>query len=426
MQRISLWLLLLASALALPAVAAERFYLKNGDRVLFMGDSITHAGMYVQYVDAYLKTRFPDRKFELYNLGLPSETVTGLSEPDHPFPRPDMHERFERALTRIKPTVVVMCYGMNDGIYYPFSEERFRKYQQAYRLALDKARAAGARVMVLTPPPFDPVPLKEKALPLGAPKYSWMTPYAQYDTVLARYAAWLTTQKGGRLPVVDMHGALARVLGDLRRSDPGFILAYDGVHMDATGHALMARTLLDAWNAPAEVDRAEIDAARQRAVHGKVQSVQLRDGVLSFAWTTRLPMPADPKWDARMDRAAGFTERLNRHRLIVRGLPAGSYTLWEGDARIGEVTADELRAGVSLTRYPALSTNVRAAELLKLVQQRERLLSAAWVTEVGHKRPQTPVGLPLAEAQARAAPLTTRIDALAQPITLQLRLTPVR
>ena len=30
-------------------------------------------------------TRFPDKKFELVNLGPPSETATGLSEPDHPF-----------------------------------------------------------------------------------------------------------------------------------------------------------------------------------------------------------------------------------------------------------------------------------------------------------------------------------------------------
>lgn len=426
MARWSLLALLLLGVLALPLAAAERFYLKEGDRVLFMGDSITNAGMYVQYLDAFLKTRFPDRKIELYNLGLPSETVTGLSEPDHPFPRPDMHERFERALAKLKPTVVVMCYGMNDGIYYPFAEERFQKYQAAYRKAIDKARAAGARITVLTPPPFDPVPLKEKALPLGAPKYSWMTPYAQYDTVLARYAGWLTTQKTERMPVVDLHGSLARTLGELRKSDPKFILAYDGVHMDASGHALMARTLLDAWSAPAEVDTAEIDASRKRAVRGKVTELKSREGELSFTWTTRIPMPVDPKWDTRIDRAAGITDRLNQHRLVLRGLPAGKYALHEGGTHIADVTASELSAGLQLTGYPALSTNARAAELLKLVQQRERLLSAAWLTEVGHKRPQTPVGVPLAEAQARSAPLTARIDALAQPVGLRLKVVPAR
>ncbi len=116
MLRFSLVVCLLA-ALSFGAQAGEPFLLRDGQRIVFLGDSITNAGGYVQYVEAYLLARFPDQKFELINLGLPSETVTGLSEPEHPFPRPDAHERLERALLKTKPDVVVICYGMNDGIY---------------------------------------------------------------------------------------------------------------------------------------------------------------------------------------------------------------------------------------------------------------------------------------------------------------------
>src|SRR6185503_8765120 len=97
--------------------------------VLFLGDSNTFAGGFIACLDGYLMTRFPTSRWELINLGLPSETVSGLSEPDHPYPRPDVHDRVDAALTRAKPDVVVICYGMNDGIYYPFSERRFKKYQ---------------------------------------------------------------------------------------------------------------------------------------------------------------------------------------------------------------------------------------------------------------------------------------------------------
>src|SRR5207237_312442 len=121
-----LWFALGLLLLTVSGLAAEgRFALRDGQRVVFLGDSITNAGMYVQYLDAYLVTRFPDQKFDLINLGLPSETVSGLSEPDHPYPRPDLHERLERVLNKTKPDIVVVCYGMNDGIYYPFSQERF-------------------------------------------------------------------------------------------------------------------------------------------------------------------------------------------------------------------------------------------------------------------------------------------------------------
>ncbi len=51
---------------------------------------------------------------------------------------------------------------MNDGIYYPFGEERFAKYRERMaHLREQRAAASGARkVLHLTPPVFDPVPIK--------------------------------------------------------------------------------------------------------------------------------------------------------------------------------------------------------------------------------------------------------------------------
>ena len=62
-------------------------------RVLFVGDSITYSGQYVEIVDAYFATRLPERRIQILNVGLPSETVSGLSEPGHAggkFPRPSI------------------------------------------------------------------------------------------------------------------------------------------------------------------------------------------------------------------------------------------------------------------------------------------------------------------------------------------------
>jgi hypothetical protein len=97
-------------------------------RVVVLGDSITYSGQYIEYVEAYAVSRFPERRIEFLNLGLPSETVSGLTEPGHAggqFPRPDLHERLARVLAQTKPDFIIACYGMNDGIYYPFGEERF-------------------------------------------------------------------------------------------------------------------------------------------------------------------------------------------------------------------------------------------------------------------------------------------------------------
>lgn len=405
--------------------ASRRFLLKDGQKVLLLGDSITNAGGYTQYVDAYLRTRFPAQRFDLYNLGLPSETVTGLSEPDHPYPRPDVHTRVARALERIKPDVVIACYGMNDGIYYPFSEERFRQYQQGIQKLRARAEAAGAKVILLTPPPFDAVPMKAKLLPAGAPKYSWVAPYERYNDVLARYADWLLTLRR-ELPVGDPQHATMSYLETVRRAEPSYTVANDGIHPNVNGHAVIAVELLDTLGAPAEVDRAEIDARRRKASHGQVTGISAGGDGLRFEWVSRLPMPEDPAWDPRVVTQTRLEERLNQYRLVIKGLPRDRYTLYEGETRLGEASRQDLERGLNLLRYPTLTTNRNAAELLKLVTQRERLLSPARLTSVGHNRPGTPVGLPLDEAQRQAAPLELKLRELAQPIKLQLRVVPVK
>ena len=170
--------------------------IRPGDRVVFLGDSITAAGHFVSYVEAHLRLQVKGDPVEVINLGLPSEGCTGLSEPDHPFPRPNVHERLARALEKTRPDVVVACYGMNDGIYYPFSQDRFKKYQQGMQQLSRVVKKSGARLILLTPPAFDPLPLKlaGKLLPAGAEKYAWFAIYEDYDDVIKKYADWLASR----------------------------------------------------------------------------------------------------------------------------------------------------------------------------------------------------------------------------------------
>ena len=72
-------------------------------RVLFIGDSITFGGAYVDFIETVIHTRAPDWRGEIIDLGLSSETVSGLSEAGHAggkFPRPDLRERLGRVLAQ--------------------------------------------------------------------------------------------------------------------------------------------------------------------------------------------------------------------------------------------------------------------------------------------------------------------------------------
>src|SRR4051812_25020588 len=89
-----------------PAVAADPSSLAGVHRVVFLGDSITYSGQYVEFIEAFLRLDDPAIRREFLDLGLPSETVSGLSEPGHAagkFPRPDLHERLDRVLEQTRP-----------------------------------------------------------------------------------------------------------------------------------------------------------------------------------------------------------------------------------------------------------------------------------------------------------------------------------
>jgi hypothetical protein len=263
------------------------------------------------------------------------------------------------------------------------------------------------------------VPVRPQTQPLGADKYSWVRPYDGYDEVLTRYAEWLLTLRGEGRTVADAHAATSAYLAEVRKTNPAFRFAGDGVHMDATGEWLMAEALLTALHAPAVVDDAVLDF-RGRVRRGKIRSVRADEAGLRFTWTSHVPMPYDPAWAPALVDARKIGDRLNRHRLTLTGLGPGIWELWEGDHRVGQAMRAEWASGVDLLRFRDLTTNRHARELFPLIRERERLLAGAWLTAVGHKRPDTPAGKPLDVALPQAEALEKRIRESAAPVELEL------
>ena len=298
-----------------PKASAPKPALPTAKRVVILGDSITHNGQYVEFLETILLVETSYRP-ELLPLGLSSETVSGLSEPGHAdgkFPRPDLHERLDRVLAKTRPDLVVACYGMNDGIYFPLKDERFQAFTTGMQKLREKARAAGAEVVHLTPPVFDPVPIKERVLPAGLDAYP--KPFEGYNRVLDRYSDWLLSQRAKGWKVIDIHGPINEALRQRRQVDPTFFFSKDGVHPNAEGHWVMTQQILKAW------------------------------GVES------------------------------------------------------KITLDDLTK-------PEGNLNA----LYKLVSERQRVLKAAWLSECGHKRPGVAAGLPIDQAQAKAAEISKKIE----------------
>jgi len=254
-----------------PADALSK--LENVHRIVVLGDSITYAGLYVESIQAYYVSRYPNRSLEFINLGLPSETVSGLTEEGHAggqFPRPNLHERLGRVLEKTKPDLVIACYGMNDGIYLPFNEERFQAFRTGIQRLHEGVTAAGARIIHITPPTFDEVK--------GG--------HPGYGEALDRYSDWLLEQRATGWDVVDLHRPMSRYLVERRQVDPAFFLAGDGVHCNVTGHWIIAQQTLLHLGAKDVANIGDPAAMLAGYPHGPklLNLIQQRQRVLRNAW----------------------------------------------------------------------------------------------------------------------------------------------
>jgi hypothetical protein len=131
----------------------------------------------------------------------------------------------------------------------PLSEERFKAFREGMIKLHDKAIAAGAKIIHLTPPVFDPLPIAAKVDDSGEPGKT----FRNYNDVLGRYAEWLIEQRKNGWEVIDLHGAMTAALAAERAKDPAFTFAKDGIHPNEAGHQVMAQPVLDAWGIKAKV-----------------------------------------------------------------------------------------------------------------------------------------------------------------------------
>lgn len=212
-------------------------------KVLILGNSITQAGYYVDYLSYILEKNYPELETDIISIGLSSETVSCLTEPDHPFPRPCLKERLERALTEIQPDVVFACYGMNDGIYHPQSHDRMQAFQSGIQDLREKVAARGAELVLISPPPFDKLPIRSQLVAKDAAEFGYKTPFEDYDQVLGDYADYLNSLSGEKLQLIDLHSKMNERIAEKRKEKANFTYAQDGIHPSREGHLLMAQII---------------------------------------------------------------------------------------------------------------------------------------------------------------------------------------
>jgi lysophospholipase L1-like esterase len=233
--------------------APPTFYLLNGDRVLFYGDSITEQRYWTVAVETYVRTRFPNLQVKFLNSAVGGATVLGnWTAP--------VDLSLERDVFPFKPNTVTIMLGMNDGHDQPFDEATFNIYKTGYKHIIQSLlfHLPGVRIVLIEPKPWGDV--------TQTPSYFNNPNHAPggYDSVIQRYCQFVRELGAeNHFHVVDFHAPLVRLMEEAEKIDPelaGKIIP-GRVHPGPSAELVMAQTLLEAWNAPARVSHVEIDAS---------------------------------------------------------------------------------------------------------------------------------------------------------------------
>ena len=337
---------LLAGSATMGAQTVKPF--KEGERAVFLGNSITDGGHYHSYIWLYYMTRFPNMPIWVFNGGIGGDTAY------------DMNKRLDGDIFSKEPTVLMVTFGMNDSGYMEYNGDNAAAFgEQKYQESIKNFNQMEARfkalphtriVMVGTSPYDETVKLKDN------------TPFRKKNETIKRIVAYqkeAATRNGWDF--VDWNAPMVALNQQFQQDDSTFTLCGgDRIHPDNDGHMVMAYLFLKAQGfAGKPVADMEINAARKQVVKAEactVTNIVKAGDELSFDYLAEaLPYPLDTiprNWGAKRSQAEAvkvipFMEEMNREVLKVNGL-RGDYKLLVDGEEIGTWSAADWAKGVNL------------------------------------------------------------------------------
>jgi len=316
---------------ALPCTAGD-FFLKNGDKVVMMGDSITEQHMYSTYVETWALTRFPAWDLKFFNVGIGGDGAPGGSN------------RFKRDVLALEATAMTVNFGMNDcgGPGSNFNEGQYKNFTTSMQGIADQAKAARIRVAWCTTTPAEVMDEGPSVLPFiqNLEKFS--------------AAVKLTAAANGDALFIDQFHPFVAAIDKARAANPkNRIGGGDVVHPGPPGQTLMAAEILKGMSFPPLVAAVEIDAASRKVVQNRnclIAGLKVgADGTIGFQQKDD-GLPFFPEGDARnILQWVPILEQMNRYHLKVTGLKTGHYEVRLGGVRVADFDTGQLGAGVNLT-----------------------------------------------------------------------------
>ena len=213
------------------AAAAGAAALKKGDRIVFLGDSITAGGGgatgYITFIKNALEANAKDFGVKTLNAGISGNKV------------PDLQRRLEKDVLSKDPTIVFIYIGINDVWHWKKQADGSMAggtpkdaYEAGLKDIIGKIKEAGARIILCTPSTIG-----EKADGSN-----------ERDPMLEEYAAISrSVAKDCGVELLDLRKAFIDYeKANNKGNQPKGILTSDSVHLNKQGNELVAEAMLKA------------------------------------------------------------------------------------------------------------------------------------------------------------------------------------
>ena len=355
-----------------------------GDRVAFVGNSITDGGHYHSYIWLYYMTHFPNMRITCFNTGIGGDAVDQI------------YNRFDDDVFGKKPNVITLTWGMNDTGYFEWyrpdgqavMDKRIEGSYKYYGMLEDKLKSRpDIRKIIILGSPYDET-TKSNPKNLYPKKSIAFAKVIDFQAAAAKKNGW---------GVVDFFHPMLAIEQREQAKDSLFSLTpNDRIHPDNDGHLVMAYLFLKAQgleNKP--VADINLDASGKKllkAANCRVSGLAVTADSVTFNYLANsLPYPLDtiPRgWGNRKKQAEAlklipFTKEFNQETLAVKNLKSGNYNLLIDGELMGTWTGQQFADGVNMAEITTTPQYQQAIQIRELNEERwdieRRLRNYMWM-----------------------------------------------
>lgn len=332
------YLICVSLFMAPSAPAAGPFELVDGDRVIFLGNTLIEREQRYAYWETLLTIRCPHRRLQFRNLGWSGDTVfgearAGFDTAAHGF------RHLEEHVFALQPTVIFISYGLNESFEGEAGLPRFR---DGLRVLLDTLAPTRARIVLLSP-------LRHEDLGRPLPDPS------EHNKNLRLYGDTLRNaaeHRGYRF--VDLY----ELLSDGPKASLPAPLTDNGIHLTAYGYWRAAAALEPGLGLAPLPGRSVIEPGDKESA----KTFKLTRGTL--------PPPAPP-----VNTPPAVLQPGDLPVFRVRGLALGTYQLKIDGQPVAAGTAEQWADGLRLSNGPELE---QVERLRQAIIEKNRLYYYRW------------------------------------------------